>query len=92
MTLQQLQHFKRWHVCHHHGHTVELAVCDLVLGAWVAGWALLLTLLALDALWLMPLSLGLTLAPSIYVRARRSLHRRGRLRCDWLEAVRPQKR
>jgi hypothetical protein len=86
MTLQQLQQFKQWHL-NHHGRSVELAVCDLVLGAWIGGWALLAELIVIGELWLLPISLGLTLAPMLYVALRRRLHRQGRLRCDWLAAV-----
>jgi hypothetical protein len=88
MTLQQLNHFKRWHICHREGRAVEFTLCDLVLGAWVFGWMLLLPLLALDQEVLLPASLLLILMPEIYCGLRRLMHQRGLLRCDWLDAIR----
>lgn len=89
MTLEQLHSLKRWHLSHAEGHRVELALCNLMLGAWLVGWMLLLPLAALGAWTLLPLSLLLTQLPMSYHRLRERLHRRGRLRCDWLCAVTP---
>jgi hypothetical protein len=88
MTLQQLNQFKHWHVCHRQGRELEFAVCDLVLGGWVCGWTLLPTLVALDAELELPASLALVLLPDIYCGLRKWLHQAGWLRCDWLDAVR----
>ncbi|MFM2066867.1 MAG: hypothetical protein RLZZ584_1776 [Pseudomonadota bacterium] len=88
MTLQQLNHFKHWHVCHRQRHELEFALCDLVLGAWLFGWMLLPTLVVLDAELVMPVSLALVLLPDIYCGLRKHLHHAGLLRCDWLDAVR----
>ncbi|MEY4750811.1 MAG: hypothetical protein RIQ60_3025 [Pseudomonadota bacterium] len=88
MTLDQLKHFKRWHVCHRDGHELEFALCDMVLEAWVLGWMLLPTLAILDAEALLPASLALILMPELYCGLRRQLHLSGRLRCDWLDAIR----
>jgi hypothetical protein len=88
MTLAQLNHFKHWHVCHRTDHEIEFALCDLVLGAWLCGWMLLPTLVVLDAEAVMPGSLALILMPEIYCALRRHMHLSGRLRCDWLDAIR----
>ena len=87
MTLQQLQHMKQWHRSHPQGRGMEATLCDLVLCAWVAGWILLLVLAVLGEFSRMPVSLLLTLAPTIYLELRRVLHDGGHLRCDWLAAV-----
>ena len=87
MTLQQLQHMKQWHRSHPQGRGLEAALCDLVLCAWVGGWILLLALAVLGEFRLMPVSLLLTLAPTIYLELRRALHEQGHLRCDWLDAL-----
>ncbi|MFM2347934.1 MAG: hypothetical protein RL654_2687 [Pseudomonadota bacterium] len=93
MTLQQLQDLKQWHRHHSDGRAMEAALCDLVLCVWAAGWTLLLALAVIDAPEMMPVSLLMTLMPSFYAAARRQLHQRGLLRCDWLAALQsPQKR
>ena len=93
MTLQQLQDLKQWHRHHPNGRAMEATLCDLVLCAWAAGWTLLLALAVIDAPEMMPVSLLMTLTPSLYASARHRLHQRGVLRCDWLEALRaPQNR
>jgi hypothetical protein len=38
--------------------------------------------------WAVGACVPLFFAPPLYVRLRRHLHRRGRLRCDWLVALR----
>jgi hypothetical protein len=84
MTLQQLAAIKQWHMTHPLGHQVEQQVWDGVLASWVAGWT------GLPAAWFLAspevlLGCGaLVLLPGLYVALRRRLHRRGRLRCDWL--------
>ncbi len=93
MTLQQLQDLKQWHRHHSGGRAMEAALCDLVLCIWAAGWTLLLALAVIDAPEMMPVSLLMTLTPSFYAAARRQLHQRGLLRCDWLSALQsPQNR
>ena len=53
----------------------------------------LLALAVIDAPAMMPVSLLMTLTPSFYAAARRQLHQRGLLRCDWLAALQsPQNR
>ncbi len=87
MTLQQLQQLKRWHVEHRADHPVEYHLYDLVLTSWLLGWmgapaALLLG----QAQWLLACGLAFA-APALYVTWRGWLHRRGRLRCDWLDCL-----
>lgn len=87
MTLHQLQAIKLWHEAHKPDSPVEYHAWDGVLTAWVVGWmgepaALLL--------WWPSLALfcaALFLVPSAYVALRRTLHRRGVLRCDWLTTL-----
>ncbi|MCW7538680.1 hypothetical protein OOT46_12585 [Aquabacterium sp. A7-Y] len=87
MTLHQLHLLKRWHQAHKKDHPVEYHVYDLVLTAWVAGWAGAPAALLLEA----PLGLFgcglLFLAPAFYIALRSRLHQAGRLRCDWLGAL-----
>ncbi len=47
--------------------------------------------IAAPGVWGLCLSL-LLLLPRLYVRLRRRLHRRGRLRCDWLTSAQPPAR
>ena len=49
---------------------------------------LLLPLFVLHQEPLLPASLLLILAPEVYCGLRRVMHRRGMLRCDWLDAIR----
>lgn len=88
MSLDQMHSFKRWHMAHHHGHSVEFAICDTVLGAWVGGWILLLPLFLLQKFEYLPASLLLVMLPDLYFQLRRWLHVRQVLRCDWLDALR----
>ena len=68
MTLQQLESLKHWHLTHAEGRRVELALCNLMLGAWLVGWVLMLPLAAVGAWALLPLSLALTQLPASYHR------------------------
>ncbi len=89
MTLQQMSAVKRWHASHHRLHSMEGQAWDLVLTCWLMGcMGLAPALLLLGPLGL-PLCAALMLTPTLYVQARRRLHRRGRLRCDWLDSTRP---
>ena len=89
MTLQQLASIKQWHLSHPLGHPVEHHVWDAMLASWVIGWTGLPAAWLLSSLALMGLCLSLLLLPGLYVRLRRRLHRRGRLRCDWLNSAQP---
>ena len=89
MTLQQMSAVKRWHIAHHRQGSVEYQVWDLMLICWMLGW------MGLPPAVLLAPALGvlgcvtLFYAPASYVRLRRHLHRRGALRCDWLDSTRP---
>lgn len=87
MTLQQLKQVKQWLRLHGGRHPVELQVWDLVLTAWLLGWVGLPPSLLLHEWLLLPLCLSFWLLPELYTRWRSRLHRRGRLRCDWLTAL-----
>lgn len=84
MTLKQMSRIKRWLLLHGNRHPVELQAWDLVLTSWVLGLMAVPVLLLTDALVLLPLSLAGFLLPTAYAAVRGRLHRRGRLRCDWL--------
>lgn len=91
MTLGQLAQVKHWLLMHAHQHAhqhaVELQAWNLVLGCWVLGWTAMPGVLLLQVWWLLPLLPLGVLLPSLYVAWRSRLHRRGRLRCDWLCAL-----
>jgi hypothetical protein len=89
MTLQQLHAIKLWHLAHKPENPLEYHTWDGVLTAWMVGW---MGEPAALILWWPSLAFGcalLFLTPGLYVALRRSLHRRGRLRCDWLAAIEP---
>ncbi|NRF70841.1 hypothetical protein HLB44_27935 [Aquincola sp. S2] len=87
MTLQQLSTVKRWHQTHHK-RGLEYQLWDAMLTCWILGW------MGLPAALLLAPEIGVLLcpvlyfAPSLYVRLRLRLHRRGVLRCDWLDSAR----
>jgi hypothetical protein len=88
MTLNQLVVLKQWHLAHRQERPVEFHAWEAVLTLWLFGW---LAAPAALLLWRLPglvLCIALMLAPRAYVELRRDLHRRRRLRCDWLYAVR----
>ena len=89
MTLEQMSRIKRWHVGHRHRQPVEGLLWDLVLTLWVMSHLGVPVGLLIDAPFVSACSLALVLLPSVYATVRRVLHRRGVLRCDWLEAARP---
>ena len=88
MTLTQYHALKVWHTRHCRDRPLEKSAWDLVLMLWMCGWVGLPATLLVGA----PLAtLGCTvllLLPTAYVAARRRLHRRGVLRCDWVTAIR----
>ncbi len=89
MTLQQLQAVKLWQVAHRGENPLEYHAWDGVLTFWMFGWMGEPAALLLGWPGMVVGCAVLFMAPSIYVRLRRRLHRRGRLRCDWLEALEP---
>jgi len=91
MTLHQLSVLKQWHVAHRRQQPVEFHMWDTMLTLWVMGWMGLPAAALLEQpLWLGACAL-LFFAPTLYVRARKRLHQRRRLRCDWLDSVTPQR-
>lgn len=87
MTLKQVAQVKRWLRLHGRAHPLELYVWDLVLTAWVLGLMAVPLSMLLHQFDLLPLSLAAFLLPTLYAAWRVRLHRRGRLRCDWLTAL-----
>jgi len=87
MTLQQLSAVKRWHISHHRQGTLEYQVWDLLLVSWVIGFVGLPPAMVLAPEAGGAACLALFLSPTLYVALRRRLHRRGRLRCDWLDSA-----
>ena len=88
MTLQQMSAVKRWHITHHRQGSVEYQVWDGMLTCWMLGWMGVPPAMLLAPVLGAALCLALIHAPSVYVAVRRRLHRRGRLRCDWLDSTR----
>lgn len=87
MTLHQLASIKQWHLSHPLGHQVEQQVWDALLAVWVTGWAGMPAAWFLNSVVVMLGCASLVMLPNLYVRARRRLHRQGRLRCDWLSSA-----
>jgi hypothetical protein len=89
MNVQQLSAVKRWHVRHRQRRPMELHAWDAVLTLWLLGWMGIAPALLLGQPLAALLCIALLFTPGAYVRLRRRLHRRGRLRCDWLDSVPP---
>jgi hypothetical protein len=88
MTLQQLHALKVWHRRHWRDHPVEKNTWEGVLTVWLMGWVGAPAAYVVGATWAEPLCLIAWFLPGAYVALRLRLHRRGRLRCDWLNALR----
>jgi hypothetical protein len=89
MTFAQLTAMKAWLTAHRRQQPIEYHACDLVLTLWLMGWMGAPAMVLLDQPWGVLACVALFFAPSRYVALRHRLHRRGRLRCDWLVAVLP---
>ncbi|MFG6448361.1 hypothetical protein ACG0Z6_08900 [Roseateles sp. BYS180W] len=88
MKLNQAEQVCRWMALHGRRHPVEAATWNGVIMLALLGYAVL-PMLVLTQDWLMlPVSLAAVVMPEGYAGARRRLHRRQRLRCDWLGALR----
>jgi hypothetical protein len=87
MTLDHLHQLRLWHMRHAGRAPLEGRAWTAVLTAWLIGWvgAPEALLLGSDAAALG--LLALVFLPGLYVALRRRLHRRGRLRCDWIAAI-----
>ena len=88
MNLTQFQDLRHWHLRHWHDQPLEKQLWDSVLTLWVIGWVGGPAALLLREPGFMLLCLALLFLPQAYVALRRSLHRRKRLRCDWLAMLR----
>lgn len=88
MTLQQLHALKVWHRRHYHHHPVEKNAWEGVLTVWLMGCVGAPTAYVIGAIWAEPLCLCAWFLPGAYVALRLKLHRSGRLRCDWIDALR----
>jgi len=88
MNVRQMSSLKRWQVAHRDRSPVEYHAWDAVLTLWLMGWVGVPPALLLHRTWAVMLCLPLFFAPRAYVSVRARLHARGRLRCDWLPALR----
>jgi hypothetical protein len=88
MTLQQYHSLKVWHRRHWRDHPVEKNVWDTILTLWMSGWIGAPAALLIDAPWAEAACMAVLFLPGLYVALRIRLHRRGRLRCDWITALR----
>ena len=88
MTLAELTAMKAWHVAHREGRPLEFHSCDAILTLWLIGWVGTPGCWLLSDGWTTLACASLVLVPETYLRWRTRLHQRGRLRCDWLDAVR----
>ncbi len=88
MTLQQHHSLKVWHRRHWRDHPVEKNTWDTILTLWMCGWVGLPAALLIGMPWAEAASLAVLFLPGLYVALRIRLHRRGRLRCDWITALR----
>jgi hypothetical protein len=88
MTLAQFQDLRDWHLRHQHDQPLEGQVWTIILTLWMVGWV------GTPTAWLLQWDLAalfaalLVFAPGRYVAWRERLHRRGRLRCDWVLLLR----
>ena len=88
MTLDQFQDLRQWHLRHRSDHPLEGHIWTLIVTMWMVGWV------GTPTAWLLhwdvtALATALfVFVPGAYVAIRSRLHRRGRLRCDWIVALR----
>jgi hypothetical protein len=88
MTLSQFHALKLWHTHHARERPMEKNTWDIVVTLWVSGWVGGAVALILGAALAEILCISLLFLPSTYVAWRAKLHRAGRLRCDWISALR----
>ena len=88
MTLQQYHSLKVWHRRHWRNHPVEKNLWEAILTLSMAGGMGLPAALLLDEPWAAVAGLALLFLPGRYVALRTRLHRNGRMRCDWITALR----
>ena len=88
MTLAQFESLKAWHQRHWREQPLEKHAWDVVLTLWLAGWVGMPSAFLVHARWAEAACIALLFLPSLYVAARRRLHRAGLVRCDWTAALR----
>ena len=88
MTLQQYHSLKVWHRRHWRDHPVEKYLWEAILTLWVTGGVGLPVALLIDAPWPAAASIVALFLPGRYVALRTRLHHSGRMRCDWITALR----
>ena len=88
MTLQQYHSLKVWHRRHWRDHPAEKNLWEAILTIWVASGMGLPVALLLDAPEAAAASVALLFLPGRYVALRIWLHQSGRVRCDWITALR----
>ena len=88
MTLHQLSVLKQWHVSHKRERPIEFHTWDAMLTLWIMGWMGVPAAVILGKLSGVLACTLFFFAPTGYVRLRERLHQSGRLRCDWLNALR----
>lgn len=88
MTLSQFHALKLWHSRHARERPLERNAWDAVLTLWMMGWVGGAASLVLGAPWAELACLALLFLPGSYVTWRTRMHRIGRLRCDWITALR----
>jgi hypothetical protein len=89
MTIHQLSVLKQWHVQHRRLRPVEFHAWDVILTLWVLGLLGMPVEIVLSQFLGLMACGSLLFVPGGYVALRRRLHLSGRLRCDWLGALRP---
>lgn len=89
MNFHQLTALRAWMQAHRAAHPVEYHAWDAVLTLWLMGWMGAPAGLLLDWPWEVVACVALFFVPPGYLRLRTRLHRRQRLRCDWLDTVQP---
>jgi hypothetical protein len=67
---------------------MEQRTWELVLMLCITGWVGTPTALLLEIAWAQAVAAAALFLPGAYVAWRERLHRAGRLRCDWICAVR----
>jgi len=88
MTLDQFHALKLWHTRHRREHPLEKGTWEAILTLWMMGWVGIPPALLLGAGWTALVCLALLFLPGAYVKWRTRLHQAGRLRCDWITALR----
>ncbi|MBV8380603.1 MAG: hypothetical protein JO369_07580 [Paucibacter sp.] len=87
MSLTEVRRIRRWLHVHGSRRPLELCAWELVLGLWLLAWLGLPVWVLTDSVAMLPLSFVAMLLPTLYIAWRVHLHRRGQLRCDWLNAL-----